>query len=188
MLDTAPLLSPADPDELRAYRRGCARVSGPPVRVRPCLGGVSYTALLTVSAALTVALASAGADARLIALGAALSAGAAVGALVCARATAARTCLLEYRLAAFAARNGLVYERGADEPSLPGLRFSDGGGRALRRFRGEIAGAYVEAGNYRHADGTVSGYLLTPSRMEIVDPFDFSSPAEWHRAWRLLSA
>jgi hypothetical protein len=187
MLDTAPLLATATASEVRAYRRGRGRFGGPPVRVRPCLGGLSYTTLMAGSGALTASLASLGADPRAVGVAALATAGSALGAFLCARATHARTCLREYRLAAFAARNGLVYERGAAAPIVPGLRYSDRGGRALRRFRGEVAGRQVEAGNYRLADGDVAGYLLVDGRAEIVDPFDFAAPEEWERAWRLMS-
>jgi hypothetical protein len=191
MLDTAPLLSVATPAEVRAYRRGRGRFGGPPVRVRPCLGGVSYTTVMTGSGVLTAVLASVGADQRAVAVAALTTALSALGAFLCARATHARTCLREYRLAAFAARNGLVYERGAASPSVPGLSFTADGcaaGQALRRFRGQVAGRPVEAGNYRHADGTISGYVISGQRVEIVPPFDFAAADEWDRAWRLIAA
>lgn len=197
-LDTEPLSARPTSAELRAYRRGRGEVNGPRVRVRPCLGGLSYTTLLVASGFSTGLLASLDADPRAVLLGTLLTAGSAVGALLCARATSIRSCLREYRLAAFAARNGLVYERGATTPSVPGLQYSDGAGRALRRFSGEIAGVPVEAGNYRHAVGDicshdicahgVCGYIIAGGRFEIVAPFDFARPEEWHRAWRLLNA
>jgi hypothetical protein len=149
---------------------------------------VSYTTLMTASGLQTALLASLGSDPRIVLVGTLATAGSALGAFLCARATAARTCLREYRLAAFAARNGLVYERGAAAPGVPGLRYSDSGGRALRRFRGDVAGVRIEAGNFRHADGSVSGYLIADDRVEVVDPFDFAEAEEWRRAWGLIAA
>ncbi|WP_382303791.1 hypothetical protein [Herbiconiux sp. UC225_62] len=186
VLDLEPLSARPSPSELRAYRRGRGRVTGPPVRVRPCLGGVSYTALMAASGSATALLAFWGANPRAVLLGSLLAAGSAVGAVLCARATSIRTCLREYRLAAMAARNGLVYERGATTPSVPGLQYSDGAGRPLRRFCGEVAGVPVEAGNFRHASGVVSGYVIVGTRFEIVAPFDFAEPGEWYRALRVL--
>ncbi|MDO9395108.1 MAG: hypothetical protein Q7T71_01040 [Herbiconiux sp.] len=186
--DTSPLDATPSPGELRAYRRGRGPLSGPPVRVRPCFGGVSYTALLAVCAPTTAALVAVQAEPRLIAVGVLVSAGSAVAALLCARATRVRTCLREYRLAAFAQRNGLVYERGAERPSVPGLVYSATPGRPLRRFTGVRSGQPVEVGNYEHPTGDVSGYVLVGDAVEIVPPFDFSAPAEWYRAWRLLDA
>ncbi|MFB2596803.1 hypothetical protein ACEXQE_03325 [Herbiconiux sp. P17] len=186
VLDTEPLSACPTPAELRAYRRGRGDVNGPPVRVRPCLGGLSYATLLVASGLTTALLASLGADPRAVLIGCLLTAGSGVGAFLCARATSIRTCLREYRLAAFAARNRLVYERGAATPSVPGLQYSDGAGRPLRRFSGVIAGRPIEAGNYRHPAGDVSGYVIAGGQFEIVEPFDFAEPAEWHRAWRLL--
>ncbi|SDY44081.1 hypothetical protein [Herbiconiux ginsengi] len=187
VVDTEPLSARPTPAELRAYRRGRGAVHGPRVRVRPCLGGLSYTTLLVVSGLTTGLLVSLGADPRAVVLGCLLMVGSAVGAFLCARATSIRTYLREYRLAAFAARNGLVYERGATTPSVPGLQYSDGAGRALRRFSGVIAGLPVEAGNYRHPAGEISGYVIAGGRFEIVAPFDFADPAEWERAWHLIS-
>ncbi|MCS5718242.1 hypothetical protein N1027_08830 [Herbiconiux sp. CPCC 205763] len=186
VLDTEPLSACPSPAELRAYRKGRGEVNGPRVRVRPCLGGLSYTALLVTSGLTTGLLAAVGANPRAVLVGGLLTAGSAVGAVVCARSTSIRTGLREYRLAAFAARNGLVYERGVATPSVPGLRYSDGAGRPLRRFTGENAGVPVEAGNYRHPAGDVSGYVIVGRQFEIVAPFDFAEPAEWHRAWGLL--
>ena len=188
LLDTAPLVAVPSAAELRAYRRGRSPVSGPPVRVRPCFGGVSYTAALVVSGSATAAGAALQADPRLLGLGAAASAACALGAFLCARSTRARTCLLEYRLAAFAARNGLVYERGASAPGVEGMRYSDSAGEALRRFTGVIDGQHVEAGNYRHVTGDISGYVVVGETARVVPPFDFAQPAEWWRAWRLLTA
>jgi hypothetical protein len=150
---------------------------------------VSYTVLLVTSGAVTAAMAASHADARAVVLGGAVAVGSAVGAALCARATRARVCLREYRLAAFAARNGLLYERGAASPCVPGLQFSaDGRGSSLRRFTGSRGGVPIEAGNYRHATGDISGYVIRGEAAVIVPPFDFADPTEWHRAWRLLGA
>ena len=188
VIDTSPLRSAPTPAQLRAYRRGLGEVTGPPVRVRPCLGGISYTTGMVAAGLSTALLASAGADPRLVALGCAATAAAALGAALCARATSVRTCLREYRLAALAHRNGLVYERGAVEPILPGLAYSDGAGRPLRRFTGELAGTPLEAGNFRHATGALSGYVIVGARVAIVPPIDFAEPAEWQRVSRLVTS
>jgi hypothetical protein len=185
-VDTRPLTALPPSREVRAYRRGRGTVAGPPVRVLPCFGGVGYTIAFVVSGAAAIALGVLHAEPRAVLLSGLVSAATAVGAALCARATRARTCVGEYRLAAFAARNGLVYERYATSPTVDGLRFSDTPGQSLRRFSGRLSGMQVEIGNYRHATGAVSGYVIAGGRVEAAPPFDFSSPAEWHRAWRLL--
>ncbi|GAA2240870.1 hypothetical protein N1031_12515 [Herbiconiux moechotypicola] len=184
VVDTTALTVLPRAAEVRAYRRGRAGFTGPRVRVRPCLGGIGYTTLLVVSGTAAIGLGTLHAEPRAVLLCALLAIGSAIGAALCARSTRAMTMRREYRLAACAARNGLRYERGAVSPSTPGLRFSDTGGRALRRLTGSVGGASVEAGNYEHPTGLISGYVIVDGRSEVVPAFDFSSPAEWHRLWR----
>ncbi|WP_368497281.1 hypothetical protein [Herbiconiux sp. A18JL235] len=180
MLDLRPLACQPTRAELREHRRDREGLH-PRVRVRPCFGGVSYTALMVLFAAVTLGLRAWGAPTRLVVVGVALSAGSAIAAALCARGTRLRTFVREYRLAAVAASNGLRYERGAAAPSVPGLRYSDSPGRALRRFRGEIGGVAVEVGNYRRADGRVSGYTLIDGEASVVEPFDFTTVDDWLR-------
>ncbi len=180
MLDLRPLACRPTRSQLREHRRDRSGLH-PRVRVRPCFGGVSYTALMVLFAAVTLGLRAWGAPPRLVIVGVVLSAGSALGAVLCARGTRLRTFVREYRLAAVAESNGLRYERGAASPGVPGLRFSDGPGRALRRFRGEIGGIAIEVGNYRRADGRVSGYTIVDGEASIVDPFDFATVDDWLR-------
>jgi hypothetical protein len=155
--------------------------------------------LLGVTAAITGVLGSVGAPARLVSLGWALMAVCALGAFVCARANRAGTCRREYCLAAFAARNGLRYERGprgqqgdADLAERPEGLY----GVPQRRFSGTFGSSAVEVGNIRHPTARMTGYLLVrPLAVEAapdavivrtLEPFDFENPADWRRAVRMI--
>ena len=187
--DTSALSVDPSPRALRAYRRRTSTLDGPALAVTPCFGGVAWTTVLVVLAGLTAFAAVIGAGGRVVAFGAVLATVSALCALVCARQNVREQSCREYRLASFAARNGLHYQRGDAGAAAARLLAESGHeGSALRHFHGTVGAHRVEIGNYRRPAGAgarsshvITGYvLLQPAgvaggeadgRLRAVAPF-----------------
>lgn len=109
---------------------------------------------------------------------------------------------IDYRLAGFAAANGMAYEPQPIDPSLPGLIFHHGDGRlATQRVRGTQP-RFVEFGNHRYSTGSgkhrtvhrwgyIAIHLDTPLPHIVLDAkgndalFGSNLPASFDRHQRL---
>ena len=65
-----------------------------------------------------------------------------------------RTRETAYRLARFAAANGMVYEHGIEDPQLPGMIFRRGSSRESSSLLRGYQPRFVEFGNYRYTTGS----------------------------------